>query len=49
MLAPPRSHETLVAHLPPHRRELFAARVERWWPDLADGLSEVYELSLIHI
>ena len=43
MLALPRSHEALLAHLPPHRRELFAARLERWWPDLVDGLSAVYE------
>lgn len=43
MLALPRSHEALLAHLPAHRRELFDARVERWWPDLVDGLSAVYD------
>jgi amylosucrase len=43
MTAVPRSHEAIVARLPPHRRDLFAARVERWWPDLVDGLSAVYE------
>lgn len=30
------------AELPEHRRELFRLRVERWWPDLADGLAAVY-------
>ena len=43
MPALPSSHDALVAHLPSHRRELFAARVERWWPDLVDGLSAVYD------
>ena len=43
MTAVPRSHEAIVAHLSPQRRELFAARLERWWPDLVDGLSAVYD------
>ena len=43
MTAVSRFHEAIVARLPPHRRDLFAARVERWWPDLVEGLSAVYE------
>ena len=31
-----------LASAPAHRRELFEARVERWWPDLYDGLDGVY-------
>lgn len=30
------------AELPEHRRELFRLRLDRWWPDLADGLVAVY-------
>ncbi len=30
------------AGLPPHRRELFIARLRRWWPDLVNGLADVY-------
>src|SRR5687768_1365885 len=33
----------VLAALPPHRRELFEARVERWWPDLVGGLEAVYD------
>ncbi|MGH3370935.1 MAG: hypothetical protein ACRDPR_13145, partial [Nocardioidaceae bacterium] len=29
--------------LPTHLREVFLARLDRWWPDLYDGLSEVYD------
>jgi amylosucrase len=43
MVAVPRSYESAVAGLPAHRRELFDARVERWWPDLVDGLAAVYD------
>jgi amylosucrase len=28
---------------PGHRKELFALRLDRWWADLHDGLSAVYE------
>ena len=31
-----------LAGLSPERRELFALRVERWWPDLRAGLSAVH-------
>ena len=30
------------AALPDHRRDLFLARLERWWPDLVAGLAETY-------
>ena len=43
--APPRIHDAAAAELaglPAHRRELFAVRLDRWWDDLVDGLSEVY-------
>ncbi|HET6210867.1 MAG TPA: alpha-amylase family glycosyl hydrolase, partial [Jatrophihabitans sp.] len=30
------------AELPEHRRELFGLRLDRWWPDLRDGLVAVY-------
>ncbi len=30
------------AALPEHRRALFLARLERWWPDLLAGLTETY-------
>jgi len=43
MPTPPRAHEALLAHLSPQRRELFAARLDRWWPDVVDGLSVVYD------
>jgi amylosucrase len=43
MTAAPRSHEAVLADLPAHRRELFAARLERWWPDLVEGLAAVYD------
>lgn len=39
----PGSYEAIVASLPRHRRDLFRARLERWWPDLLEGLSAVYE------
>ena len=39
MSVPPPDLAELLRALPPHRRELFEARVERWWPDLLDGLS----------
>lgn len=39
MSVPPPDLTELLRDLPPHRRELFEARVERWWPDLLDGLS----------
>ena len=31
-----------LADLPEHRRELFDARLQRWWGDLVDGLENVY-------
>lgn len=33
--------EDLLADVSPDRRELFALRVERWWPDVHDGLVAV--------
>lgn len=33
----------VLTGLAPHRRELFEARVERWWPDLVEGLAAVYD------
>ncbi len=42
----PRSVQDAAAALlttaAPHRRELFALRLDRWWRDLHDGLSAVY-------
>src|SRR5690242_14067243 len=36
-------HDLAVwAELPEHRRELFGLRLDRWWPDLRDGLVAVY-------
>ena len=32
----------VLADLPEHRRELFDLRLQRWWPDLVDGLGGVY-------
>ena len=32
-----------LAGAPDHVRELFAARLDRWWQDLVGGLSAVYE------
>jgi amylosucrase len=43
MTAAPSSYEAFLADLPPHRRALFEVRVERWWPDLLEGLSAVYD------
>jgi amylosucrase len=43
---PQRSLDSLGAafdDLPKHRRELFTARLRRWWPDLFAGLAEVYD------
>lgn len=31
-----------LADCPEHRRDTFALRLERWWPDLLDGLDAVY-------
>jgi amylosucrase len=33
---------------PEHRRELFRLRLDRWWSDLHDGLSAVYEPGQVH-
>lgn len=33
---------TALSALSDERRELFALRLDRWWPDLVDGLSAVY-------
>ncbi|HEX4726656.1 MAG TPA: alpha-amylase family protein [Jatrophihabitans sp.] len=35
------------AELPKHRRELFELRLDRWWPDLADGLAAVYGTAVV--
>lgn len=35
--------ELVLAALAPHRRELFEARLERWWPDLVEGLAAAYD------
>ena len=43
MTAAPRSHEPILTDLPAHRREVFEVRLERWWPDLLEGLAEVYD------
>jgi amylosucrase len=43
--APDRAHEIgakELASADPARRELFELRLDRWWSDLADGLSAVY-------
>jgi len=34
--------DDVLADLSPERRELFALRVERWWPDLRAGLAAVH-------
>ncbi len=34
--------DAVLAELPEHRRELFALRLQRWWPDLVEGLQAVY-------
>ena len=34
---------TCLAGLPEHRIDLFDLRLQRWWPDLADGLEGVYQ------
>jgi len=39
---PPDEHDALAA-LPQHRQEVFAARLDRWLPDLVDALAEVYD------
>ncbi|MBC7638789.1 MAG: alpha-amylase family protein [Rhodoferax sp.] len=31
-----------LADLPEHRRVTFDLRLQRWWPDLVEGLTEVY-------
>jgi amylosucrase len=33
----------ILAAEPEHRRTEFALRLDRWWPDLFDGLASVYE------
>ncbi len=33
---------------PAHRRELFALRLDRWWPDLDEGLTAVYDVDAAH-
>ena len=38
---PPDDVDDVLAALSPGRRELFALRVERWWPDVHDGLVAV--------
>ena len=38
---PPPVPEDLLAGLDPLRRETFALRVARWWPDLAAGLAGI--------
>ena len=40
--APP-DLETTLAALPPHRREMFEARLERWRPDLEAALTRLYD------
>jgi amylosucrase len=35
--------EHVLTALPQHRRELFEARLERWWPDLVEGLAAAYD------
>jgi len=37
------SAREVLAGLPEHRRELFDLRLERWWPDLYDGLRGAYQ------
>ena len=43
----PRSAQDAAAALltgaPPHRRDIFALRLDRWWQDLYDGLAVVYD------
>lgn len=43
----PRSAQDAAAALltdaPPHRRDIFALRLDRWWQDLYDGLAAVYD------
>ena len=34
-----------VADLPDHRQQMFTLALQRWWPDLSDGLSAVYSAS----
>jgi amylosucrase len=35
--------DRVLATEPGHRKELFGLRLDRWWADLDDGLSAVYE------
>jgi amylosucrase len=39
----PSTYAGELADVPDHRREVFQARVQRWWPDLHAGLSLVYD------
>lgn len=34
--------DAALADLPQHRRDAFALRLERWWPDLHDAVAAVY-------
>ncbi|HEY7816555.1 MAG TPA: alpha-amylase family protein [Nakamurella sp.] len=43
--APPEMHaeaQQALAGRPPHQRELFELRLDRWWADLDDALTAVY-------
>ena len=31
-----------VADLPDHRQQMFTLALQRWWPDLSDGLNAIY-------
>ncbi len=39
----PALYESALAGTPAHRREVFQARVNRWWHDLYDALDVVYD------
>ena len=44
---PPPIPADLLGGLEPLRRETFALRVERWWPDLVAGLADVYPADVV--
>ncbi|NIZ90084.1 amylosucrase [Kineococcus rubinsiae] len=39
--------DDVLAGLSAERRELFDLRVQRWWPDLRDGLADVYPAEVV--
>ena len=50
MAGAPRDAHTLaddaLSRLSPDRQQLFAVRLDRWWPDLHSGLNRLYDASV---